>query len=82
MVTELRKDIVYGAEIEYPHEWSEVAAYLPSLTAQHLTPGELRACISRGHLWNHDDPDIRRARAAASKKKKAKGVKKETGESR
>ena len=51
MVAELEKDIVYGAEIGYPHEWSEVAAYLPRLTAQHLTPEELRACICRGHMW-------------------------------
>lgn len=82
LVSELRKEIVYGKGIEYPHEWSEAAAYLPRLTAQHLTPGELRACISRGHLWNHDDPGIQKARASAAKKKKAKGVKKKAGESR
>lgn len=36
MAATLKKDIVYGAGIEYPYEWSEVAAYLPHLTAQHL----------------------------------------------
>lgn len=82
MVAELEKDIVYGAEIGYPHEWSEVAAYLPRLAAQHLTPEELRACICRGHMWNHDDPAIQQARAAASKKKKTRSGKKKGGESR
>lgn len=76
LVAELRKDIVYGAEIGYPHEWSEIAAYLPHLTAQRLTPEELRACICRGYMWNHDDPDIQRARAAAPKKKGRSGNKK------
>ncbi|WP_325213478.1 DUF4240 domain-containing protein [Oscillibacter sp.] len=82
IVSELRKDIVYGAEIDYPHEWSEVAAYLPHLIAQHLTPKELRACICRGHMWNHDDPDIQKARAAAPKKKRARTGKKKDGECR
>lgn len=82
MVAELEKDIVYGAEIGYPHEWSEVAAYLPRLTAQHLTPEELRACICRGHMWNHDDPAIRQARAIAPPKKKARTGKKKGGEAR
>ena len=81
VVADLRKEIVYGEGIDYPHEWSEVAAYLPRLTAQHLTPKELRACIRRGHLWNHDDPDIQRARAAAPKKKTKTG-KKKGGETR
>ena len=76
MVAELRKDIVYGAEIEYPHEWSEVAAYLPRLTAQHLTPEELRACVCRGHLWDHSDPEIQRLRAAMPKKKRTRSHKK------
>lgn len=80
LVEELRKDIVYGAEIEYPHEWSEVAAYLPRLTAKYLTPEELRACICRGHLWNHNDPDIQKARAVAPKKKKSQ--KKKGGKAR
>lgn len=75
LVAELRKDIVYGAEIGYPHEWSEIAAYLPRLTAQRLTPEKLRACICRGYMWNHDDPDIQRARAAAPKKKGRSGNK-------
>lgn len=79
---ELQKGIVYGAGIEYPYEWSEVAAYLPRLTAQHLTPEELRACICRGHLWNHDDPTIQKARAAVPKKKKARSGKKKGGETR
>lgn len=79
---ELQKDIVYGAGIEYPYEWSEVAAYLPRLTAQHLTPKELRACICRGHLWNHDDPGIQKARAEAPKKKKTRSGKKKGGETR
>lgn len=82
MATKLKKGIVYGAGIEYPYEWSEVAAYLPRLTAQHLTPEELRACICRGHLWNHDDPAIQKARVAAPKKKKARTGKKKGGESR
>ena len=59
-----------------------MAAYLPRLTAQHLTPEELRACICRGHLWNHGDPDIQKARAAAPKKKKARSGKQKGGESR
>lgn len=70
-VEELKKNIVYGAEIGYPHEWSEVAAYLPRLTAQHLTPEKLRACIRWGHLWNYDDPAIKKASAAVPKKKKS-----------
>lgn len=82
MVAELEKDIEYGAEIGYPHEWSEVAAYLPRLTAQHLTPEELRACICRGHMWNHDDPAIQQARAVTPKKKKTRSGKKKGGESR
>ena len=82
MATKLKKGIVYGVGIEYPYEWSEVAAYLPRLTAQHLTPEELRACICRGHLWNHDDPAIQKARVAAPKKKKARTGKKKGGESR
>ena len=82
VVAELRKDIVYGAEIEYPHEWSEVAAYLPRLTAQHLTPEELRACVCRGHLWNHSDPEIQRLRAAMPKKKRTRSRKKKEGDAR
>ena len=58
VVKELKKDIVYGPGIEYPHEWSEVAGYLPRLTAQCLTPGELRSCIldlgTQG-VWGHCD---------------------------
>lgn len=72
----LRQEIVYGEGIEYPHEWSEVAAYLPRLTAQHLTPEELRSCIRRGHLWDHTNPGIRKARAAAPKNKTKTGKKK------
>lgn len=72
LLAELRRDIVYGAGIEYPHEWTEVAAYLPRLCAAHTTPEELRACARRGRLWNHDDPAIQKARAAAPKKKKPK----------
>ena len=79
---ELRKDIVYGAGIEYPYEWSEVAAYLPRLTAQHLTPEELRACVHRGHLWDHSDPEIQRLRAAMPKKKRTRSRKKEEGDGR
>ena len=75
LVAELRKDIVYGAGIGYPHEWSEVAAYLPRLTARYLTQEELRAHISRGHLWNHDAPGIRAARAAGPKKKRTRSAK-------
>ena len=82
MAATLKKDIVYGAGIEYPHEWSEVAAYLPRLTAQHLTPEELRACICRGHLWNHDDPAIQKARIAAPPKKKTRTSKKKGGDAR
>lgn len=82
LVAELRQDIVYSTGIEYPHEWSEVAAYLPRLTAQHLTPEELRACICRGHMWNHDDPAIQQARAVTPKKKKTRSGKKKGGESR
>ena len=76
---ELQKDIVYGAGIEYPYEWSEVAAYLPRLTAQLLTPEELRARICRGHLWNHDNPAIQKARASAPPKKKTRSSKKKGG---
>lgn len=82
MLAELKKDIVYSEGIEYPYEWPEVAAYLPRLTAQHLTPEELRACICRGHMWNHDDPAIQKARVAAPKKKKARTGKKKGGETR
>ena len=78
----LKKDIVYGPKIGYPHEWSEVAAYLPRLTARLLTPEELRACIRRGHLWNPDDPAIQKARAEAPKRKKARSTKKKGGETR
>lgn len=81
LTAELRKDIVYGAGIDYPHEWSEVAAYLPRLTARYLTPEALGACISRGHLWNHNDPGIREARAAP-KKEKARTAKRKGGEAR
>ena len=81
LVSELRKDIVYGPEIGYPHEWSEVAAYLPRLAARYLTPEELRSCARRGHIWNHNDPDIREARAAP-KKKKARSTKRKGGEAR
>lgn len=82
VVAELKKDIVYGPKIGYPHEWSEVAAYLPRLTARLLTPEELRACIRRGHLWNPDDPAIQKARAEAPKRKKARSTKKKGGETR
>lgn len=82
LTAELKKGIVYGAETGYPHEWSEVAAYLPRLTARHTTPEELRACGRRGRLWNHGDPDIQKARAAAPKKKKARPGKQKGGESR
>lgn len=82
MAAKLKKGIVYGAGIEYPHEWSEMAAYLPRLTAQHLTPEELRACICRGHLWNHDDPAIQKARVAAPPKKKTRAIKKKGGDAR
>lgn len=82
VVAELKKDIVYGPKIGYPHEWSEVEAYLPRLTARLLTPEELRACIRRGRLWNPDDPAIQKARAEAPKRKKARSVKKKGGETR
>lgn len=82
MIAELKKGIVYGPEIGYPHEWSEVAAYLPRLTAQRLTPKELRACICRGQMWDHDNPDIQKARSAAPKKKKARTGKKKGGDTR
>ncbi|MBD5153412.1 MAG: DUF4240 domain-containing protein [Oscillibacter sp.] len=72
LIAELRQGIVYGAEIGYPHEWSELAAYLPRLTAQRFTPEKLRACARRVRLWNHDDPDIQKARSAAPKKKKSR----------
>ena len=72
LIAELRQDIVYGAEIGYPHEWSELAAYLPRLTARFLTPEKLRESARRVQLWNHDDPDIQKARAAAPKKKKSR----------
>lgn len=78
----LEKGIVYGAGIKFPYEWSEVADYLPRLTARCLTPGELRSNISRGHLWNHNDPDIRKARAIMPRKKKAKSPKRKEGEAR
>ena len=82
MVAELKKDIVYSAGIEYPHEWSEMAAYLPRLTAQHTTPEELRSRARRGPIWDRNAPDIQRARAAASKKQKTKNGKKKGGETR
>ncbi len=82
LTSELKKGIVYGAGIEFPHEWSEVASYLPRLTAQCLTPSELRSNISRGHLWNHNDPDIRRARAIMPRKKKTRSPKKKEGDAR
>ena len=82
LTAELKKGIVYGAENGYPHEWSEIAAYLPRLTARHTTPEELRARGRRGRLWNHGDPDIQKARAAAPKKKKARSGKQKGGESR
>ena len=82
MTATLKKSIVYGAEIEYPYEWSEVEVYLPRLTARHLTPEELRACICRGHLWNHDDPAIQKARIAAPPKKKTRAIKKKGGDAR
>ncbi len=81
LVSELRKDIMYGPEIGYPHEWSEVAAYLPCLTARYLTPEALGTHISRGHLWNHNNPGIREARAAP-KKEKARTAKRKGGEAR
>lgn len=77
MATKLKKGIVYGVGIEYPYEWSEVAAYLPRLTAQQLTPKELRACICRGHLWNHDDPAIQKARVASPNNRKVNRTKKQ-----
>ena len=82
LTAELKKGIVYGAENGYPHEWAEIAAYLPRLTARHTTPEELRARGRRGRLWNHGDPDIQKARAAAPKKKKARSGKQKGGESR
>ena len=82
MVTKLKKDIVYGAGIEYPYEWFEVVAYLPRLTVRHLTPEELRACICRGYLWDHDDPAIQKARIAAPPKKKTRAGKKKGGKAR
>ena len=82
LTAELKKGIVYGAETGYPHEWSEIAAYLPRLTARHTTPEELRARGRRGRLWNHGDPYIQEARAAAPKKKKARSGKQKGGESR
>ena len=72
LIAELRRDIVYGAEIGYPHEWSELAAYLPRLTARFLPPEKLRENARRVRLWNHGDPDIQKARAAAPKKKKSR----------
>lgn len=69
LAAKLKKDIVYNEEIGYPHEWSEVAAYLPRLTALYTTPEALR---SRGQMWDHDNPRIQKARAATPKKKKAR----------
>ncbi len=82
MEIELQKSIVYGPGIEYPYEWSEVAVYLPRLTAQHLTPEELRACVHRGHLWDHSDPEIQRLRAEMPKKKRTRSRKKKEGDAR
>lgn len=56
-------------------------AYLPRLTARYLTPEALGTHISRGHLWNHNDPGIREARAAP-KKEKARTAKRKGGEAR
>ena len=81
LVAELKKGIVYGAETGYPHEWAELATYLPRLTAQHTTPEALKSRARRGCLWNHDDPRIQKARAAP-KKKKARTGKKKDGEIR
>lgn len=75
LLEDLRKEIQYDEDIGYPHEWSEVAAYLPRLAAQHMTEEELRACRYRRHMWNHEDPEIRKARAAAFKKKKSRQLK-------
>ncbi len=82
MEIELQKSIVYGPGIEYPYEWSEVAVYLPRLTAQHLTPEELRACVHRGHLWDHSNPEIQRLRAEMPKKKRTRSRKKKEGDAR
>ena len=82
LTAELKKGIVYGAETGYPHEWSEIAAYLPRLTARHTTPEELRARGRRGRLWNHGDPDIQKARAAAPQRKRARPDKQKGGENR
>lgn len=79
LVTELQKDIVYGAGIEYPYEWMEIPTYLPRLTAKHTSLEELRACARRGHLWNHDDPAVQKARTA---QKKRKSQKKKGGDAR
>lgn len=57
LVAELRKDIVYGPGIEYPHGGTELSAYLPRLYAAHMAPKE---------------PRIQRAQAAAPKKKQAR----------
>ena len=81
LVAELRQDIVYSTGIEYPHEWSEVAAYLPRLTARYLTPEELRSCARRGRIWNHNNPSIREARAAP-KKEKERTARRKGGEAR
>ena len=71
--SDIKPDIVYGDGIGYPYTWSEAAAYLPRLCAKYLTPDELERRIRLcNDTWNITSPEIRSARATASKSKKIK----------
>lgn len=78
--SEIKPDIVYGDGIGYPYTWSEAAVYLPKLCAKYLTPETLERRIRLcNDTWNITSPEIRSARATATKSKK---IKKNRGDSR
>lgn len=59
----LKKDIVYGDGVGYPHTWSETAAYLPKLCAKYMQPDELEWRIQNyNDTWNTNSEEIRIAR--------------------
>jgi len=64
LITELKKDIVYGEGLGYPYEWNEMADRFPRLCAKYLTPEKLAAKTESEDVWNLNNEEVRAARAA------------------
>ncbi len=70
---EVEPDIVYGEGIFYACKWNKIAKHLPRLCAKYLTPEDLAFLVQHHEEnWVLTYPDVKQAREAATKSKKAK----------